>query len=180
MTNHKEGAARGKSEQQLKGAQRLASKLQRALTTGHVASSEMREVDEHLSRNLTTLLANSLQALDTLANRSRDLQTREKLGALYVQTMGVFNTLKSLETVGYTQLVTGRDTVDPVLLNQLIDLDSELSSLVMTFGDLVARLARRSLVTEADHVDAMTLTKEILVQVRRRRALTLGSRDRGP
>ncbi len=90
----------------------------------------MREVDRYISVHLTSRTANILDIIDTLLHKSRSERSKEMLGQLYIDVMGVFSEFRSLESYGYSTLIQADRTIDPIKLDKLIDLDTDLSSYV--------------------------------------------------
>jgi hypothetical protein len=104
----------------------------------------MREVDLYISSHLISRTANALDTVDTLLNRARSSQTREMLGQVYIDLMNLFGEFRSLEAQGYSSLIEPDGRINPVRLDQLIDLDGDLASNVVALETRVISLNRNS------------------------------------
>jgi len=166
----KKGGSPEKFSEQLKGAQRLASRLQRAVRLSQTTWRDMREVDLYISSHLISRTANALDTVDTLLNRSRSSQTREMLGQVYIDLMSLFGEFRSLEAQGYSSLIEPDGRINPVKLDQLIDLDGDLASNVVALENHVTGLNRNSRlsISSYDQIHSiMGIVVELLEERRR-------------
>ncbi len=135
------------SQDSVKGVQKLASKLQRAVTKGRVAPNTLREADGHIGGILTSQIGQTLQWLDNIAAKTAKLETKEELGKLYLNLMGSFKSLKAMENSTYSSL-SHKGAVDTEALTKLIEIDSELTGTLFRMSAFLSK--RREIGTIAD------------------------------
>jgi hypothetical protein len=166
---------RERLSKKLIGAQRLASRLQRAIRLGETSPREMQEVDLHVSSNLISRTANAIDNIDTLLNRSRSTQTREMLSRVNSDLRCLLSELKLTKNQGYSTLIREGGKIDPKKLDNLIDLDSEIAFNVAALENSAIGLnsiGRLSGTSQDQIHQSITITTEMLGK--RRRILETG------
>ena len=134
-----EGTPRNLSEDRLRGVQRLVSRLQKAVTKGRTSENTLREADNYIGRLLTSQIGRILQYLDDITAKAGKLETKEKLANLYLRLMGSFKSLKAMEGKAYSEFVGSRSSLDANSLSDLIDIDSELATILFRMSSWLSK-----------------------------------------
>ncbi len=131
----------------------------------------MRAVDRHISSYLTSKTANILDIIDSLQNGSRSARSKEMMGQLYIDVMRVFGESQSLESHGYSSLIQADGKIDSDKLDELIDLDSEMSSYTAGLERVIVSVENRNGVSNGEYLQIRQFIDIILELLERRRVL---------
>lgn len=134
-----EGSYHKMPEDRLKGVQKLASKLQKAVTKGRTSGNTMQEADRYIGNFLTFQIGQILQYLDDITTRAAKLETKEKLGNLYLRLMNSFKSIKAMEGGAYAAFARTRSSLDVNALSDLIEIDSELATVLSRMSHWLSR-----------------------------------------
>ncbi|MEM3437952.1 MAG: hypothetical protein QXP55_05445 [Nitrososphaerales archaeon] len=164
---NEDGKSTGKTEEQIKEAKILASRLQRAINTGRSTQSKMKEVNKFIGHNLITKTASILQIIDNLAKEARSITLKEDFNRIYIKLLGIFNEFKLIECKGYETMVrSGR--VDVSRLNNLIDIDTELSNMVILLYEFVEKLSLKKSAKVNERKEILHILDDMIFALRRR------------
>ncbi|HEY4673661.1 MAG TPA: hypothetical protein VIH03_05805 [Nitrososphaerales archaeon] len=134
--------------QENKGVQKLASKLQKAVSRGRAAQNTLKDADRYIGGLLTSQIGQSLQYLDDLTAKFVKLETKEKLGKLYLNLMGSFKSLKAMEN-SYSSLAS-KGAMDAEALAELIEVDSELTGTLFRMSTFLSKRRAIGIIAESD------------------------------
>jgi signal transduction histidine kinase len=180
MTNkfNEDRGSAGKAEEQIREARMLASRLQRAINTGRSTLSKMREVDKFVSHYLTTKMASILQIIDNLAKGARSVIIKEELNKIYIKLLDFFNEFKLMEDRGYGTTVGSGGTLDVNKLNNLIDVDTDLLSIVALLYEFVEKISLKKSTNVNERIEILHILNDIVSALRRRDRImkTVGQR----
>jgi len=129
---------------EMKGIQRLASKLQRASETGFGSIKDMAQVDRTINRKIITRLASTLKDLDLIGSRVKNLKSKESISLLYLDVMEIFNEYQNGDGDAYTSLLKEDGEINSSQLNALLDLDTDLSLGINTLALKVSEHAKNA------------------------------------
>ena len=160
------GAA-GASEENVRNIQRLASLLQRAVSTGRANKNQMRLIDRHLNRHLTTRVTNILHGLGNMSSRTNDQSTKQTIKEIILQ----INELVKMESEGYVSLVNRDRSVDPIKIDRLVRVDEELSLSVDILEREVTRMNSKRILNVARFTDLCEVVDEIRTSVKSRKTI---------
>ena len=132
----------GEGRKHLKGAQKLASRLQRTVNTGRANRSQMREVDKFMSQHLSSEISSILETLDSHISNLPSLASKEKLSELFSKSTQILDQIKNMEFEGYQNLVGQTRRTNPVILDKLINVDTDISTLLLTLRADVSKLVK--------------------------------------
>ena len=151
-----ESSPKNLSQDSVRGVQKLASKLQKAVIKGRASPSTLGEADGYIGGVLTTQVGRILQWLDNITAKTAKLETKEKLGKFYLTLMGSFKSLKAMENSTYSNL-SHKGVVDTEALAALIEIDSELMGTLFRMSAFLSK-RRVGTVTDGDltALDEMT------------------------
>ncbi len=138
------------SEDRLRGVQKLVSKLQKAVTKGRTSETTLREADLYIGRLLTSQIGQILQYLDDITAKAGKLETKEKFGKLYLRLMGSFKSLKAMEGKAYSKFVGSKSSLDVDALSDLIDIDSELATILFRMSSWLSKHRNLPVIGESD------------------------------
>ena len=138
------------SEDRLRGVQKLVSKLQKAVTKGRTSETTLREADRYIGRLLTSQIGQILQYLDDITANAGRLETKEKFGKLYLRLMGSFKSLKAMEGKAYSEFVGSKSSLDVDALSDLIDIDSELATILFRMSSWLSKHRNLPVIAESD------------------------------
>ena len=141
-----ESSPKNISEENVKGVQKLASRLQKAVSRGRAAKNTLKAADRYIGGLLTSQLRQCLHYLDDLTAKSIELETKEKLGKLYLNLMGSFKSLKAMEN--YYSNLASKGSVEAETLAELIEVDSELTGTLFRMSAFLS--GRRAIGISAD------------------------------
>ncbi|MGQ9468810.1 MAG: hypothetical protein ACUVTD_03160 [Nitrososphaerales archaeon] len=158
----------GKAEEQIREARMLASRLQRAINTGRSTLNKMREVDKLVSHRLTTKTASTLQVIDNLAKETRNEAIKEEINKIYIKLLALFNEFKLIEDKGYGTMVRPGGMVDVNRLNNLIDVDTDLLSIVASLYEFVKKISPKKSVNVNECEEILHVLGDIILALRRR------------
>jgi len=147
-----EGSPKNLSQGTVKGVQKLASKLQKAVSRGRASQNTLKDADRYIGGLLTSRISQDLQHLDALTAK---LETKERLERLYPNIVASFKALKAMENSAYSNLAS-KGTIDKESLAQLIEIDSELTGILFRMSAFLSK--RRAIGTLADS-DVITLAE---------------------
>jgi len=173
MTNrfNEDGKSAGKAEEQIREAKILASRLQRAINTGRSTLNKMREVDKLVSHRLTTKTASTLQIIDNIAKEARSEIIKEEFNRVYIRLLDLFNEFKLTEEKGYGTMVRSRGMVDVNRLNNLIDVDTDLLSMVTLLYEVVERISLKKSANVDERKEISHIIDDIVLALRRRNGI---------
>ncbi|MEM3531174.1 MAG: hypothetical protein QXD42_05200 [Nitrososphaerales archaeon] len=164
---NEDGKSAGKTEDQIREAKIFASRLQRAISTGHTTQSKMREVNKFISHRLITKTASILQNIDNLAKETRSITIKEDFNRIYIKLLSIFNEFKLMESKGYETMVrSGKVDVDR--LNDLIDVDTELSNMVVLLYEFVERLSLKKSTKVNERKEILHMLDDVILALKRR------------
>ncbi|MEM4298082.1 MAG: hypothetical protein QW815_06930 [Nitrososphaerota archaeon] len=124
MRRRREWASR--PEEDLRNVQRLASRLQRMVKTGQGFPLVLKQVDEHFLNLVSQEISEILGRIEFLMGRTEEASLKEGLGQIYISMVDLLEDFESRGGHSYQRLLESARSVDPVRLNNLIDVDSEL------------------------------------------------------
>nr|AIF15967.1 hypothetical protein [uncultured marine thaumarchaeote KM3_72_A09] len=160
------GAA-GASEENVRNIQRLASSLQRAVSTGRASRSQMRLIDRHLNRHLTTSVTNILHGLGSISSRTSNQSIKQRINEISLQ----LNEIVKMELEGYASLVNRDLSVDPIKIDMLVGVDEELSLGVAILEREVTRMNSKRILNVVGLTDLCEVAGEIGTSAKSRKAI---------
>jgi len=107
------------------GIVKLASLLQKALDTGRSNYVEMSEISRYVSYYIKTQIDDSVMYMDYILNNYRDDNSFRHLRNDLVT---LFNELNETASNGYEKLVAPNGSVNRNMLEELIQIDTEITS----------------------------------------------------
>ena len=107
------------------GIVKLASLLQKALDTGRSNYVEMNEVSRYMGYYIKTQIEDSAMHMDYILNNYRDDNTFKRLRN---DLITLFNELNETASNGYEKLVGPNGNVNKNMLEELIQIDTEITS----------------------------------------------------
>jgi hypothetical protein len=146
------------SEDGFRGVQKLVSKLQKAVTKGRTSESTLKEADRYIGRLLTSQIGQTLQYLDDVTAKAGRLETKEMFGKLYLRLMGSFKSLKAMEGKAYSEFAGSKSSLDVNALSDLIDIDSELATILFRMSSWLSKHRNLPVTAESD----VTLLSEMV------------------
>ncbi|MCP8308549.1 MAG: hypothetical protein H3Z54_07625 [archaeon] len=165
---NEDGKSAGKAEEQIREARMLASRLQRAINTGRSTLNKMREVDKLVSHHLTTKTASNLQIIDNLVKEARSETIKEEFNKIYIKLLDLFNEFKLIEDKGYGTMVRSGGMVDVNRLNDLIDVDTDLLSIVTLLYEFVKKMSLKKSANVNEREEILHVLDDIVLALRRR------------
>jgi hypothetical protein len=158
----------GEAEEQIREAKMLASRLQRAINTGRSTQSKMREVNKFFSHHLITKTASILQTIDNLAKEARSIAIKEDFNRIYIKLLGIFNEFKLMEGKGYETMIRSGTVVDVNKLNDLIDIDTDLSTMVVLLYEYVEKLSLKKSTKVNERKEILHMLDDIVFTLKKR------------
>lgn len=133
------------------GAQRLASKIQRVVRLGKSTKGEMKETDIFYYNYLSLQIKNMLNELEQLKNKSWSTRSKKLLNEIYINIFNVLNELSSFQQIGYNNVVDLKGNANIIKLNMLINIDTEISSLIIHLKNNIKKLESNTRLIKAIH-----------------------------
>ncbi len=165
---NEDGRSTGRAGEQIKEVRMLASRLQRAINTGHSTLNKMGEVDQLVSHRLTTKTAATLQILDSLAKEARNEIVKEEFNRIYIRLLDLFNEFKLIEDRGYRTMVRSGGMVDANRLNDLIDVDTDLLGTITLLFEFVQKISLKKSTNVNELKEILHILDDIVLALRRR------------
>jgi len=134
VAGQKRDKNRSNEIREIKGIQRLASKLQRASETGFGTIKDMSLVDRTVDRKIISHLASTLKDLDMIGSRAQNPKSKESVSLLYLNVMAIFNDYQKGDAGAYRSLIREDGQINSSDLNTLVDLDTDISLGVNTLA----------------------------------------------
>lgn len=153
---------------EMKGIQRLASKLQRASVTGFTSIKDMSQVDRTIDRKIITRLASTLKDLDMIGSRAKNLKSKESVSILYLNVMEIFNEYQKGDGNAYRSLVSEGGQIHSSDINALVDLDTDLSLGINTLALKVSEHARTASIRKSAYENIALGLDDIKADVTKR------------
>lgn len=138
VVGQKRDKNRSNKIREMKGIQRLASKLQRASETGLGTVKDMSQVDRTVDRKTITHLASTLKDLDVIRSRAKNQKSKETVSLLYLDVMEIFNEYQKGDTGAYRSLLRKDGRINSSDLDNLVDLDTDISLGINTLAQTVS------------------------------------------
>lgn len=152
VAGQKRDKNRSNKIREMKGIQRLASKLQRVSETGLGTTKDMSQVDRTVDRKIISHLASTLKDLDMIRSRAKNQKSKESVSLLYLNVMEIFNEYQKGDAGAYRSLLRKDGQVNSSDLNNLVDLDTDISlginTLALTVSEQTKTAALRKSVSE--------------------------------
>lgn len=165
---NEDGKSAGRAGEKIREVRMLASRLQRAINTGHSTLNKMREVDKLVSHRLTAKTAATLQTIDNLAKEARSENVKEEFNKIYIKLLDLFNEFKLIEDRGYRTMVRSERIVDASRLNDLIDVDTDLLGAVNLLYEFVEKISLKKSTNANELKEILHILDDIVLALRRR------------
>jgi len=140
------------------GIVKLASLLQKALDTGRSNYVEMSEISRYVSYYIKTQVDDSAIYIDYILNNHRDdngfRRLREELFTL-------FNELNETTSNGYEKLVAPNGSVNRNMLEELIQIDTEITNAMNLIKNAFMTAKNSSEITDYELKEISTLANEL-------------------
>jgi len=140
------------------GIVKLASLLQKALDTGRSNYVEMSEISRYVSYYIKTQIDDSGMYMDYILNNYRDDNSFRHLRDDLVK---LFNELNENASNGYEKLVAPNGSVNRSVLEELIQIDTEITSAMNMIKGAFMAAKNSGEVTDYDIKEINTVANEL-------------------
>jgi hypothetical protein len=140
------------------GIVKLASLLQKALDTGRSNYVEMNEISRYVSYYIKTQIDDSSMYMDYILNNHRDDNNFKHLRNDLVT---LFNELNETTSNGYERLVAPNGNVNRTMLEDLIQVDTEITSAMNLIKNAFMAAKNSGEVTDYDLKEINTVANEL-------------------
>lgn len=143
-----------KAKPAFNGIVKLASLLQKALDTGRSNYVEMSEISRYVSYYIKTQVDDSVMYMDYILNNYRDDNSFRRFRNDLVT---LFNDLNETATNGYEKLVAPNGSVNSERLEELIQIDTEITGTINLIRNTLRAAKNSGEVTDNDlkEIDAV-------------------------
>jgi hypothetical protein len=159
-----------KTSCKLKNAQKLASRLQKIINTGKTSKRDLIQIDRFFSYCLHEQTESIIQAINSSLVNGIKLKNKEK--SFYHSLIDSLKELRSIiDVCRYSDLIKKDNTVSIKKLNNIINIDSELISIIISIREyLFNKLLKKEFLRE-DHTEGSYFLNELIVIFKNRKAL---------
>ncbi len=140
------------------GIVKLASLLQKALDTGRSNHVEMSEISRYVSYYVKTQIDDSALYMDYILNNYRDDNGFKHLRN---DLVAIFNELNDTASSGYEKLVAPNGSVDKNMLEELIQIDTEITSAMNLIRNALMAAKNRGEMTDYDLKEMNVVANEL-------------------
>ncbi len=148
------------------GIVKLASLLQKALETGRSNYVEMSEISRYISYYVKTQIDDSSMYMDYILNNYKNGTEFKKLRNDLVK---VFNDINRTTADGYEKLVAPNGSVNKDLLEQLIQLDTEITASMSMIRGALMNAKGHGEITEQEVKEIADMVDELVTNINERK-----------
>lgn len=148
------------------GIVKLASLLQKALDTGRSNYVELSEISRYVSYYVKTQIDDSSMYMDYILNNHNDSDGFKRLRTELAE---LFNKLNETTVNGYEKLVAPNGSVNKNLLEQLIQIDTEITSSMNLIKNVLMAVKNNGEITDPDIKEIGTVASELSKNVDERK-----------
>lgn len=150
------------------GIVKLASSLQKTLETGRTNYVEMSEVSRYLSYYVKTQIDDSYMYMDYIVN---NYKTNGDFRRLCDDITSVFDDINKIIVNGYEKLLAPNGSVNTELLEQLIRVDTEITTALGTIRSVLLNINSHGYITEEEIKNITEMLNELVLNVSERRKI---------
>lgn len=150
------------------GIVKLASLLQKALDTGRSNYVEMSEISRYISYYIKTQIDDSAMYMDYILNNYRDDNSFRRLRNDLVT---LFNELNETAPNGYEKVVAPNGSVNRNVLEELIQVDTEITSAMNLIRNAFMAAKNRGEVTDYELKEIDTVASELSKNIGERKSI---------
>ena len=122
----------------------LASRLQRFLTTGKLPKKDLKTIDVYFATFLKDQAKRSLELLERLSEHIPKSKGKETLDSIRDSWNRWISALESGEVPGYSGIHVTRVEQQNVMLEEIVDIDTDLTRMLMTLNTTLTTFLRQS------------------------------------
>ncbi|MFQ5940408.1 MAG: hypothetical protein ACE5KA_01750 [Nitrososphaerales archaeon] len=150
------------------GIVKLASLLQKALETGRSNYIEMSEVNRYISYYVKTQIDESSAYVDYILNNSKNGMEFKRLRNDFAK---VFEEISKTTLYGYEKLVAPNGGVNKSSLEQLIEIDTEITATMNIIRNGLRNGKVHGKITHNEVKEIDILLKELMINLNKRKKL---------
>jgi hypothetical protein len=150
------------------GIVKLVSLLQKALESGRSNYVEMSEVNRYISYYVKTQIDDSSMYMDYILNNYKNGIEFKKLRNDFVK---VFNDINITTIDGYEKLVAPNGSVNKDLLEQLIQLDTEITATMSMIRGALMNAKGHGEITEEEVNEIACMVDELATSINERKKI---------
>ena len=150
------------------GIVKLASLLQKALDTGRSNYVEMSEISRYISYYIKTQTDDSAMYMDYILNNYRDDNSFRRLRNDLVT---LFNGLNETVANGYEKLVAPNGSMNRNMLEELIQIDTEITSTMSLIKNVLMAAKNSGKVTDYDLKEIAAVANELEKNIAERKSI---------
>lgn len=150
------------------GITKLASLLQKALETGKSNYVEMSEISRYMSYYVKTQIDDNFMCMDYMLNNQKNgldfKQLRNEL-------TGIFNDVNNTIVNGYEKLVAPNGSVNKNLLEQLIQIDTEITTTMNMIDNALMNAKNNGEITSEEVKEITDMMTELVTNINERKKI---------